>query len=112
MEHESEVISLTVASNQQLIASSEYAEHPAIHIWDSHSLENLGVIKGIHTKGVHLLKFFNHDEFIASCGIRINTPILIYNIKTGLLVVSVSINEFAIQLLTIENFVGTFQQDF
>ena len=38
LEHDSEVISLSVASNLSLIASGEYAEQPAIHIWDSNTL--------------------------------------------------------------------------
>jgi microtubule-associated protein-like 5 len=38
LEHDSEVISLSVANNLSLIASGEYAEYPAIHIWDSNTL--------------------------------------------------------------------------
>jgi microtubule-associated protein-like 5 len=48
LEHDSEVISLAVASNLSLIASGEYAEYPGIHIWDSNTLQNFGVIKGVH----------------------------------------------------------------
>ena len=38
LEHESEIISLAVASNLSLVATGEYAEYPAIHIWDSNTL--------------------------------------------------------------------------
>ncbi len=48
MEHDSEVISLAVAKNSSLVASGELAERPALHIWDSNTLQNQGVIKGIH----------------------------------------------------------------
>lgn len=30
------------------MASGEYAEYPAIHIWDNNLLHNIGVIKGVH----------------------------------------------------------------
>lgn len=38
LEHDNEIICLTVANNISLIASGEYAEYPAIHIWDSNTL--------------------------------------------------------------------------
>ncbi|CAD8183513.1 unnamed protein product [Paramecium pentaurelia] len=108
LEHESEVISVAVANNLSLMASGEYAEQPAIHIWDNNTLHNIGVIKGVHQKGVHLLTFFGNDELLASCGIRVASPILIYNIKDFSLVLSTQVNEFAVDLLTIKNFIGSF----
>lgn len=48
LEHDSEILSLTVAKNASLVATGELAQKPAIHIWDSNTLQNLGVIKGIH----------------------------------------------------------------
>jgi microtubule-associated protein-like 5 len=48
LEHESDVISVAAANNLTLMASGEYAEYPAIHIWDNNTLHNIGVIKGVH----------------------------------------------------------------
>lgn len=48
LEHDAEILSLTVAKNASLVATGELALKPAIHIWDSNTLQNLGVIKGIH----------------------------------------------------------------
>lgn len=64
------MISVAVANNLSLMASGEYAKIPGIHLWDNNTMHNIGVIKGVHQKGVHLLTFFNNDELLASCGIR------------------------------------------
>jgi len=46
--HEHEIIALTVANKQSYVASSELGDSPSIHIWDSNTLKNIGVIKGQH----------------------------------------------------------------
>ncbi len=51
MEHDNEIISISVAKNSSLVATGELAEKPALHIWDSNTLQNIGVIKGVHKKG-------------------------------------------------------------
>ncbi|EGR31153.1 hypothetical protein IMG5_116830 [Ichthyophthirius multifiliis] len=105
LEHDNEVLSMCVSKNSSLVASGEIAQNnPAIHLWDSNTLQNLGVIKGIHQKGIHLLQFFKGDEYLASCGIRTNSPILIYNVKDFTLVLSTLINEFAFELIGIDNY--------
>lgn len=48
LEHDKEVISLAVSNNKRLVASGELGEKPALHIWDCNTLQNLGVISGIH----------------------------------------------------------------
>ncbi|KAL4497254.1 hypothetical protein ABPG72_011189 [Tetrahymena utriculariae] len=103
LEHDAEVLSLTVAKNASLVATGELAPKPAIHIWDSNTLQNLGVIKGIHQQGVHLMKFFKDDEYLATCGIRDNSPILIYNVKDSTLVLSTFMTELAVELISIDN---------
>lgn len=52
---------------------------------------------------MHLLKFFKDDEYLATCGVRETSPILIYNVKDSSLVLSTFISEFAIELIAIEN---------
>jgi len=70
LQHDQEILSLTL-SNQtgDIIASSEIADHPKIHIWNSRSLENINILKGIHRKGVHLLAFSNDDRYLVTCGL-------------------------------------------
>jgi microtubule-associated protein-like 5 len=60
----------------------------------------------VHQRGVPLIAFFNNDEYIASCGLRSNTPVLVYNIKDFTLVLSISISELAVELLTVRNLGG------
>jgi len=82
LEHDKEVICLAT-SNSELVASSEIGDSPAIHIWDVNTFKNVSIIKGVHTKGVHLMSFMKNDEFIVTCGIRKESPIIIYNIKNA-----------------------------
>ena len=49
------------------------------------------------------MKFFKDDEYLATCGIREASPILIYNVKDSTLVLSTFITEFAIELISIDN---------
>ena len=58
LEHNSEIISIAVGMNSDIVATGELAEIPAIHIWNPSTLQNLGVIKGIHKKGISLMCFF------------------------------------------------------
>jgi hypothetical protein len=98
------VISLDIAEEHNLVASGELGTLPAIHIWDSQTQSNIGIIKGLHQDGVNLLKFFKKDEFLASTGRRIPSPVLIYKIKDMQLVLSTYINNLAIDLCTIKQF--------
>lgn len=68
--HEQQVISCAVSHrNGSIIATGEIGDAPAIHIWNSRTLESLNIIKGLHTFGVHLLAFTNDDSMIVSCGL-------------------------------------------
>jgi len=99
---------LAVAKKKHLVASGEIGEKPHLHIWDPNSLQNLGVIKGIHQRGIILIAFFRDDDFIASCGSRTNSPILIHNLRDYSLVLSTFVDEPVIELLTIRNYIGSF----
>ncbi len=65
-----EVISVAIGEKSTLVASGEKDEYPSIHIWDSNTLQNKGIIKGFHTKGVKLMTFFKNNEFLVTCGIK------------------------------------------
>lgn len=51
------------------------------------------------------MKFFKEDEYLATCGIRGNSPILVYNVKDSSLVLSTFISSFALELISIDNHV-------
>jgi WD40 repeat protein len=62
LSHDQEVISMAVSNKDGgIIASGELSAQPAIHIWDRKTLETYGVIKGLHSQGVHLLQFTKDD---------------------------------------------------
>jgi len=69
-------------------------------------LQNIAILKGIHDIGVHLLAFIKNDEFIVSCGIRTNSPLLIYNIKDTSLVLSTYLVGFALDLRPIVSYIA------
>lgn len=72
---------MAISKNYLLVATGEYGEKPAVHIWNVNNLQTLGILTGVHQNGVHLLTFFENDLYLATCGIRENTPILIYSVK-------------------------------
>lgn len=43
---------LAVSKFQNLVASGEIGAQPAIHLWDSQTLQNFGIIQGIHKNGI------------------------------------------------------------
>lgn len=77
--HTSEVRSLT-SSGGNFIASGEgNTASPSIHIWDIHTLKTLCEFKGYHKTDIYLLKFLKNDQHLASCSLRENTPIHIFD---------------------------------
>jgi WD40 repeat protein len=79
VQHEQEVISCAVSNiDAGLVATGELGKEPAVHIWNSHSLECLKILKGIHMVGVHLLAFSNDDTMVISCSLSNPSSVLIY----------------------------------
>lgn len=96
LSHENEVISAAPSvKNGEYIASGEQAQRPAIHIWNSQSLETLAVLKGHHLNGIHLLSFTNDDNFLISCGRSPTFPILIHEWRRNHIVFSFMLNNVA-----------------
>lgn len=93
MQHEAEILSLAV-SNQSgdLIATGELADQPKIHIWNSRTLENYVILKGLHKRGVHLLAFSTNDDYLVTCGLNRPSAVIIYEWKHNLVLVSVSVS--------------------
>jgi WD40 repeat protein len=83
VQHEAELLSLAV-SNQSgdLIATGEMADHPCIHVWNSRTLDNYAILKGLHKRGVHMIAFSNNDEYLITCGMTRPSAVIIYDWKT------------------------------
>ena len=62
-------MSLAVSS-RNLIATGEYGDKPAIHIWDYNKLKSVNIIKGIHDNGVMYMEFLHENDFLATCSWR------------------------------------------
>jgi microtubule-associated protein-like 5 len=94
LQHEAEILSLAV-SNQagDLIATGEIAESPKVHIWNSRTLDNYSILKGVHRRGIHLLAFTNNDEYLVTCGLTRPSAVIIYDWKNSLVLVSVSVSQ-------------------
>ena len=75
-----------------LVATGELGIMPAIHVWNSRTLESLQVIKGIHSKGIHLLAFSHDDRMIVSCGLTKPSACIIYEWETAEIVISTAIS--------------------
>ena len=65
---------------------------PAIHIWNSRTLDSLQVIKGIHSKGIHLLAFSHDDRMLVSCGLTAPSACIIYEWSTAEIIISTAIS--------------------
>jgi len=65
-------------------------KEPYIHIWSSHSLETLKVLKGIHRKGVHLMCFTSDDRCLVSGGLNSSNPLIVHEWRTGEVILSLS----------------------
>ena len=85
-----EILSLTVSSTN-LIASGEYGNKPAIHIWDYNKLESVNIIKGIHDNGVMYMEFLYDNNFLATCSWRNNAQVIVYNIHDSSAVLSIAV---------------------
>lgn len=79
-----------------------------MHVWDLKTLKNKRVFKGYHKHDVYLLKFTNNDKFLIACGKRLSTPVIIYNIEDGSIVLSTQVREFVRKIVTVNNLIGGF----
>ena len=81
-EHEQEVISCAISNESgDYIASGELGDTPAIHVWNSRTLENLAILSGIHRRGIHLIAFSKTDKFLVTCGLNKPSAVIIYDWK-------------------------------
>lgn len=77
--HTSEVRSLAASSGNFIASGEGNTAYPSIHIWDIHTLKTLCEFKGYHKTDIYLLQFLKNDRHLASCSLRDNTPIYIFD---------------------------------
>jgi microtubule-associated protein-like 5 len=72
-----------------IVATGEFSSiKPAVHIWNSRTLDNVMVLDGIHQKGIHLLAFSSDDKYLITCGLQHPSAVLIYEWTSGAVMVS------------------------
>lgn len=90
-QHLLEIVSLTVGNTDAcLIATGEMGREPSIHVWNSHSLQTLRVLKGVHRKGVHLMCFSSDDRCLVTGGLASSNAVVVYQWRSGEVVLSLS----------------------
>lgn len=57
------------------------------------------MIKGIHQKGIHLMTFMKNNNYLVTCGIRNQSPILIYSVKELTLLLSTYVFNFFLLII-------------
>lgn len=95
-------------SKTGLVASGDTGSSSTVHVWDLKSLKNKRVFKGYHKHDVYLLKFTNNDKYLVVCGKRLITPVIIYNIEDGTIVLSTHVSQFVRKIVTVNNMIGGF----
>jgi len=50
------------------------------------------------------MKFLNQNKFLVTCSWRNKAQVIVYNIINSSIVLSIQVNDFAIDILTIHNF--------
>ena len=83
--HTSAVSAIALHPNRIILASAALGADPAIHVWDSHSLETLASLRGAHAGGVAALAFSTTDEggLLASCDITVSPLVALWDWRKG-----------------------------
>lgn len=100
VEHENAIGSLAV-SHSSLIASGEKGDEPKIHLWDVHTLKTIHVFQNDHKADVYLLEFIKDDNYLVSCSLRSNTPVVVYDVNNRTIVFSYWVDELVRQIVPI-----------
>lgn len=85
--HDAEVSAVCVSKNG-LVASGERGKNPSIHVWRVQDLKPIHILKGQHRCDIYLFAFVNNDKYLVSCGKRLDTSVIIYNLEDGSIVLS------------------------
>ena len=94
-QHSNRVTALASSSHEKnLIASGDGdSTNPSIQIWDINTLSCLVEFKGQHKSDIFLLEFLKNDRHLASCSLRSDTPIYVFDRVTKEVVFSYKTEE-------------------
>ena len=66
--HSCTVTALAVCSGSTIVASGQMGQLPPIHIWDSTSLQTVGMLRGYHRRAIGHLQFSRDSRLLVSVG--------------------------------------------
>jgi WD40 repeat protein len=107
--HDSEVSAVCI-SKQGLVASGERGRKPNIHLWHIKELKPRMILKGYHRSDISLMSFINNDKYLVTCGKRLDTSVIIYEVDTQTPILSAHVDQFVRCIITINNLIGEFKQ--
>ena len=55
--HTDDILCLALHPTQDIVATGQIGRDPAVHVWDTTSLETLSILKGEHSRGVCAVNF-------------------------------------------------------
>lgn len=55
------------------------------------------------------MAFVNNDRYLVTCGKRVDTPVIIYNLEDGTVVLSTHVDQFVRCILSVNNLIGEFK---
>lgn len=84
IEHDDDIIALSVHPEGHIVATGEIGNHPKIVIWDTNTGITIRVIY-FHSKGVSHLMFSGSGVMLVSCGLDNDRTIAVHNIQSGAL---------------------------
>jgi WD40 repeat protein/Ca2+-binding EF-hand superfamily protein len=87
--HVDSILSLAIHEDGQIVATGDLGKIPSIHVWDCSSLVTQVVLKGLHTRGVNLLRFGGGSgERLVSCGLGMYHKVGVWDWQNNLLLAS------------------------
>ena len=78
-QHTSEVSCLTTSTGNFVASGEGNTATPAILVWDINTLKTMCEFRGYHKTDIYLLEFLKNDRHLASCSLRSDTPIFIFD---------------------------------
>lgn len=101
LHHRKEVCSIAV-SQSGLVASGERGSNPTVFIWRIKDLTPIHAVTSIHNADVYLLRFMNDDAHLISIGKRLDSSVVVVDVKTGNTIYACCLNEFIRGISTID----------
>ena len=87
--HSDSIMSLAMHEDGQIVATGDLGKIPSIHIWDCSSLTTVQVMKGLHRRGVNLLRFGGgNGDRLVSAGMGLFHKIGVWDWRNNLLLCS------------------------